>query len=76
MGRGYGDRGYGDTHQHAKTAVLGPSSGNLLVDVSHLPRLVGVAISFLVGGCPQIRPDGIVDTNDILLVISAWGPCP
>ena len=24
----------------------------------------------------DVNDDGIVDTNDILLVLSAWGPCP
>jgi hypothetical protein len=23
----------------------------------------------------DVNDDGIVDTNDILLVLSAWGPC-
>jgi hypothetical protein len=24
----------------------------------------------------DVNGDGIVDTNDILLILSAWGPCP
>ncbi len=24
----------------------------------------------------DVNYDGIIDTNDLLLVLSAWGPCP
>jgi hypothetical protein len=43
----------------------------------HDPRTVGLLINLTPSNVPgDITGDGVVNVNDLLVVINAWGPCP